>query len=80
MVANIKRMPIGRLQRRCQRHQTKVASHTAAPLGGCEMAGKRHHTPGTLPLGKGQGLHMSPTRGQAILLGGNPIPAISPYP
>ena len=70
MVANIKRMPIGRLQRRCQGHQTMVASHTAAPLGGCEMAGQSDTTPKTLPLGKGQGLTMSPTQRQAILYGG----------
>ena len=27
------RMQLGRLQRGCQRHQTKVASHTAVPMG-----------------------------------------------
>ena len=27
-------------RKKCRRHQTMVASHTAAPLGGCEMAGK----------------------------------------
>ena len=36
------------------------------------MAGKRHHTPGTLPLGKGQEPLMSPTQGQAYIIGGNP--------
>ena len=56
MVANIKRMPIGRSQRRCQRHQTKVASHTAVPIGTANQRSlfakrgkvngwtKRHHT------------------------------------
>ena len=41
MVANIKRMPIGRMQKRCQGHQTMVASHTAVPIGTAkgEMAG-----------------------------------------
>ena len=43
------------------------------------MAGKSDTTPGTLPLGKGQGLLMSPTQGQAILLGGISVPAISKH-
>jgi hypothetical protein len=30
-----------------------------------------------LKVGKGQGLLMSPTQGQAYIIGGNPIPAIS---
>ena len=46
-------------------------------LGCFEMAGKGDtHTHTTLPLGKGHGLTMSPIQGQAILLGGNLIPAI----
>ena len=57
-----------------------VASHTAAPLGGCEMAGKRHHTPKTLPLGKGQEQHMSPTQGQADIKRATFAPAISKHP
>ena len=36
------------------------------------MAGKSDATIFTLPLGKGQGLLMSPTQGQAILLGAIP--------
>ena len=42
-----------------------------------EMAGKRHHTPGTLPLGKGQEQHMSPTQGQADIIRETLAPAIS---
>ena len=56
-----------------------VASHTAAPLGAAKWLGKRYHTPGTLPLGKGQEPLMSPTQGQAILLGGISVPAISKH-
>ena len=59
------------------RHQTKVASHTETPLGVSKWLGRPNHTPGTLPLGKGQGLLMSPTQGQADIIGGNLIPAIS---
>ena len=55
--------------KRCQRHQTKVASHTETPLGVSKWLGKRHHIPGTLPLGKGQGPLMSPTQGQAYIIG-----------
>ena len=36
-------------------------------------------THGTLPLGKGHVLTMSPTQGQADIIGGNPIPAISKH-
>ena len=43
------------------RHQTKVASHTAVPLGTAKWLGRATSTPGTLPVGKGQGLLMSPT-------------------
>ena len=38
-------------------------------LGCFEMAGESDTTNTTLPLGKGHTLHMSPTQGQAILLG-----------
>ena len=51
------------------RHRTMVASHTAVPMGTAKWLGKQHHIPGTLPLGKGQEQYMSPTQGQAILLG-----------
>ena len=54
-----------------------VASHTETPLGFSKWLVRPNHTPGTLPLGKGQGLLMSPTQGQADIIGGNPIPAIS---
>ena len=54
------------------RHRTRVASHTAVPMGTAKWLGKQHHIPGTLPLGKGQEQHMSPTQGQAILLGAIP--------
>ena len=53
-----------------------VASHTAVPMGTAKWLVKATPTHGTLPLGKGHGLTMSPTQGQAILLGGNLIPAI----
>ena len=53
-----------------------VASHTETPLGVSKWLVKATPTHGTLPLGKGHGLTMSPTQGQAILLGGNLIPAI----
>ena len=71
------RMQLGRLQRGCQRHRTMVASHTETPLGVSKWLGKTNHTPGTLPVGKGQRLPMSPTQGQADIIGGNLIPAIS---
>ena len=57
-----------------------VASHTAVPLGTAKWLGKQHHIPGTLPLGKGQVLPMSPTQGQAYIIGDNLIPAISQSP
>ena len=57
-----------------------VASHTAVPMGTAKWLVKATPTHGTLPLGKGHGLTMSPTQGQAILLGGNLIPAISQSP
>ena len=69
-----------RLQRGCRRHQTMVASHTETPLGVSKWLGRPNHTPGTLPLGKGQEQPMSPTQGQADIIGGNLIPAISQPP
>ena len=68
-----------------------VASHTAVPLG---TANQRSlfalareskwlvwRTPPhkTLPLGKGQKPPVSPTQGQAVIIRGNPIPAISKH-
>ena len=74
------RMQLGHLQRGCQRHQTKVASHTETPLGVSKWLGKRHHTPRTLLLGKGHTQHMSPTQGQADIIGATPYqPFRSPY-
>ena len=69
------KMPIGIGQRavckeRCQRHRTMVASHTAVPLGFSKWLGKRHHIPGTLPLGKGQELTLSPTVKAGLYFGG----------
>ena len=54
-----------------------VASHTAVPLGTAKWLVRATPTPETLLLGKGQGPLMSPTQGQAEIIKGNPIPAIS---
>ena len=54
-----------------------VASHTVVPLGTAKWLERATPTHGTLPLGKGHGLTMSPTQGQAILYGGYSFPAIS---
>ena len=54
-----------------------VASHTAVPMGTAKWLVRATPTFYTLPLGKGQGLLMSPTQGQADIIGGNSIPAIS---
>ena len=54
-----------------------VASHTAVPLGTAKWLERAIPTPVTLPLGKGQGLLMSPTQRQADIIGNNSIPAIS---
>ena len=62
------------------RHQTKVASHTAVPMGTAKWLGRTIPTPETLPLGKGHTQTMSPTQGQADIIGGNLIPAISQPP
>ena len=56
-----------------------VASHTEKPLGFSKWLDRATPIPGTLPLGKGQGLLMSPTQGQAILLGATLAPAISKH-
>ena len=48
-----------------------VASHTAAPIGAAKWLVRATPTPQTLPLGKGQGLLMSPTPGQAYIIGGH---------
>ena len=49
-----------------------VASHTAVPMGTAKWLERVTPTPGTLPLGKGQGLLMSPTQGQAVIIGAIP--------
>ena len=54
-----------------------VASHTAVPLGTAKWLVRVTPTPETLPLGKGHTQPMSPTQGQAYIIRGNPIPAIS---
>ena len=54
-----------------------VASHTEKPLGFSKWLVRPNHTPGTLPLGKGQEQHMSPTQGQADIIGATLAPAIS---
>ena len=53
-----------------------VASHTAAPIGAAKWLVRATPTPQTLPLGKGQGLLMSPTQGQAYIIGATFAPAI----
>ena len=45
-----------------------------------EMAGQSDTTPKTLPLGKGQGLTMSPTIKGGNIIVGNTLPAISQPP
>ena len=54
-----------------------VASHTAVPLGTAKWLERAIPTPVTLPLGKGQGLLMSPTQGQAYIIEATLAPAIS---
>ena len=65
-----------------------VASHTAVPMGTANQRSlfasareskwlDRADPIRETLLGKGQGLLMSPTQGQAYIIGGNPIPAIS---
>ena len=62
------------------RHRTRVASHTAVPMGTAKWLGRTIPTPETLPLGKGHTEPLSPTQGQADIIGGNLIPAISQPP
>ena len=75
--------------RRCQRHRTKVASHTVVPLGTANQRslfakrgkvngweGRTTH-PETLPIGKGHTQPLSPTQGQADIIGATLAPAIS---
>ena len=54
------------------KHRTKVASHTAVPLGTAKWLVRAIPTHGALPLGKGHGLTMSPTQGQAVIIGAIP--------
>ena len=54
------------------KHQTMVASHTAVPLGTAKWLERATPPFYTLPLGKGQEQHMSPTQGQAVIIGAIP--------
>ena len=49
-----------------------VASHTAVPLGTAKWLVRAMPTNKTLPLGKGQGLTMSPTIKAGYIIGGCP--------
>ena len=49
-----------------------VASHTETPLGVSKWLERATPPFYTLPLGKGQGQHMSPTQGQAVIIGAIP--------
>jgi len=53
-----------------------VASHTAAPIGAAKWLERATPPFYTLPLGKGQEQHMSPTQGQAYIKGATFAPAI----
>ena len=57
-----------------------VASHTEKPLGFSVWLDRATPTTETLLLGKGQGLLMSPTQGQAVFIGATFAPAISKHP
>ena len=48
-----------------------VASHTVVPLGTAKWLGKRHPHQKPCRLGKGHTLLMSPTQGQAYIIGGH---------
>ena len=63
--------------RRCQRHRTKVASHTAVPMGTAKWLVRTNHTPRTLPIGKGHTEPLSPTQGQADIIEATLAPTIS---
>ena len=58
------------------KHRTKVASHTAVPMGTAKWLVRATPPFYTLPLGKGQEQHMSPTQGQAYIKGATFAPAI----
>jgi len=75
-------MPLGRIQvavskEDADRHRTKVASHTAVPLGTAKWLGRTIPTPETLPIGKGHTEPLSPTQWQADIIGATLSPAIS---
>ena len=57
-----------------------VASHTAVPLGTAKWLGRATPHTRNLAVGKGQGLLMSPTQGQADIIGATLAPAISNHP
>ena len=56
-----------------------VASHTAVPLGTAKWLVRVTPPFYTLPLGKGQEQHMSPTQRQADIIGATLAPAISKH-
>ena len=56
-----------------------VASHTAVPMGTAKWLVRATPPFYTLPLGKGQEQHMSPTQGQADIKGAAFAPAISKH-
>jgi len=49
-----------------------VASHTAVPLGTAKWLDRATPHTRNLAVGKGQGLLMSPTQGQAVIIGAIP--------
>ena len=53
-----------------------VASHTAVPLGTAKWLVRATPHTRNLAVGKGQGLLMSPTQGQADIIGATLAPAI----
>ena len=66
------KMPISRLRlfaKKMPEASDKGSQPYSRAYGYGEMAGESDTTNTTLPLGKGHTLHMSPTQGQAILLG-----------
>ena len=56
-----------------------VASHTAAPIGAAKWLVRATPPFYTLPLGKGQEQHMSPTQGQADIKRATFAPVISKH-
>ena len=63
------RMQLGRLQRGCQRHRTKVASHTAVPLGTAKWLVWDCPNNNSLPLGRRHEQPLSLTYGKVLGVG-----------